>query len=593
MPQSTSVITPNLGLYLGRSKLGVPARALQEGLNFRVYKGKLSNLNMGWVRFGDFTLNGPVMKIDNVLHRDGTEHLLFVTTKDIYRYNVNSEVVTFLTPTYITGTAAASGVDVTGTTTTWDADDIKSGDFISFGANDEDDPAASWFEIDSVTNDTALVLAETAGTVVDGPYTIRRTFTGGMLDSWNSAIFYNAAGAADEWWATNGVDSIVRWQSTENIAEQMESTLGFKAKTLSVYANMMIYGNITQGGTEKPTDIINSNAGDPSDVSGGLSEQFKVHGNVGEIYNMTPIGDALAIYSRFNVTLAQFINGIDIFAFRQVISNQGAIGFKAVADFGDTHQFVGSDGLYSFDGVTVRDVGEHVWRDVIYGIKPNNRTMTFNMFNDVYGELIWVVPQNIDPTDSPTIAYTEHYLEETGTQDKKFPFSKREFPFTAIGNFTRQATLTWDLISTTWAETNFRWNDQFFSVAFPFILVGDENGKIYTLNGAQTQDGVDAVSYVTFGRKALWDGRMRGLLTRVYPFALPGTTTLDVTVQMADQGEQVALITDTQSFNATDSAAFFTAHYRRGRFFEVKFGSDAEPWEISGYDYDKRQGGLR
>lgn len=591
MATSTSVITPNLGLYLGRSTLGIPSRALQDGNNFRVLKGKLSNLNMGWSRFSDFTLDGPVLLIEDIFLRNGDEHLLFATDKSIYIYDANNDEVMFLSPRYETGTAAASGTAVSGTTTLWNAN-AKAGDFIAFGADGITDPAATWYEIDHVTNDTALVLTSTAGTVVNGDYTIRKTFTGDSLDVWVTDMFYNAGGSGDEWWATNGVDDIIRWDGTSDQVEVM-SALGFKAKVLGVYANMMIFANLIQAGISKPADIINSNPGTPDDVSGGISGQFKVHGNFGEIYNLTPVGDALAIYSRYTVTVTQVTGNDTVFAFRQVISNQGAAGFKAVADFGDYHQFVGSDGLYAFDGVQVRDIGEHVWRNVIAGIKPQNRPFIYNIFNDVFGELIWVVPLTTDPTDSPQIAYTEHYLEETGLSDKKLPFSKREFPFTSAGTFTRQQTLTWDQIADTWQDMNFRWNDQFFSVAFPFILVGDEDGKVYTLNTTQSKDGVGMDSFVKFGRRPMWDGRIRGLLTRVFPYAVSGTTNLDVTIHMADAGEHAAVIDDTKTFDATSLTQHYTAHYRRGRFYAIEFGSDGDPWEISGYDIDKKPGGSR
>lgn len=589
---SSAVLQPNLGLFLGRAHLGLPTRAVADGNNFRVSHGKLNNINLGWARLGAFTLNGPVVLIDNFHLRDGTENVILATLKDLYLLDVSDNTVVFLSPRYETGTAAASGTAVTGTGTNWDPE-AKAGDYIHFGTAGQTDPDATWYEIASRTNDTALVLTATAGTVVDGPYTIRKTFTGEADHVWSTDVFYNASPSnEDEWWATNGVDDVVRWNGTDDQVEVM-SSLGFKAKVLGVYSNMMIFANLIQGGTQKPTDIINSNTGEPQNVSSGLSEQFKVHGNFGQIYKLNTLGDALAIYSRFTVTLAQFVGGDAVFAFRQVISNQGPIGWRAVADFGDYHQFVGTDGLYDFDGVTIRELGKHVFKEVLLNLKPANQALAYHAFNDVNAELIWSIPQTSDASDdAPSIAYTEHYLEDTGVQGH-IPFARRDFPFTSIGSYTRQDTLTWDQLTATWASYNFHWNNQFFSVAFPLIITGDADGKVYTINGSQTQDGTDMESNVIFGRRPVFDGRTRGLITRVYPFATNETGEVDVTLHMSDAGEADESISDIQTFDAQETVPHFTTHYRRGRFYAVEFGSTGEPWEISGYDLDRRPGGKR
>jgi hypothetical protein len=87
---------------------------------------------------------------------------------------------------------------------------------------------------------------------------------------------------------------------------------------------------------------------------------------------------------------------------------------------------------------------------------------------------------------------------------------------------------------------------------------------------------------------------MRGLLTRVYPFAEQLNEDLDVTVYMMDHASGPATITDTQVFETElPEGQHFTTHYRRGRFFETEFGTDGEAWSLSGYDVDIRAGGTR
>jgi len=503
MAKSRAVINPNLGLYTDRANIALDRRMLQDGFNFRIKEGRPSNLNLGWTRFEpDITLNGPVRLIDNFFIRGATEKLIFGTDTDLYVYDAAGHTVDFITPQYDAGTAAASGTAVTGTGTDWDPN-VKAGDEIHFGDANFTDPLGTWFLILTRNSDTSLTLTTSAGTVADGPYTIRKKFTGDACDIWVTDTFVNASPSTeDEWWATNGTDTIVRWNGTDLTVEEMSGSLGFTCKVLRVYSNMLIFGNLTQGGTVLPTDIINSNVGEPQNVTSGLSEQFKVHGGIDPIANMLPIGDTLTIYSGLEfagrLTVAQFVGDPLIFTFRHAVTAIGPIAVKALADYGDYHTFIGHDSQYQFDGATAKETSRQVWRDFIRQQDPVRTCKTFAFFDDENGDLIWVMPSTVDPgsgdeASPPSRAVGEHYLEEVG--DHEHPHSLRRFAFTAQGYFTQASGLTWDQLTEAWNSYNFSWNDKFFFAAFPLILVGDSDGKIYTLNTSQDGDGVALPSF--------------------------------------------------------------------------------------------------
>lgn len=597
--KSTAVLNPNLGLYLDRARIALSPRMLSDGLNFRVKGGRLSNLNMGWNRFGTFQLNGPVTLIQNFIKRDATESLIFATLTDIYKY-VSSTTVTYLTPRYETGTVSRAGNVLTGGGgANFVTAGIKAGDQITFGTAGVVSTSAVW---DTITAGGANPTTTGTGVVVAGPYTIRKRFTGALANIWQTAIFVNASPSNnDELWITNGLDNIVRWDGTATQVEVM-SALGFTAKALVVYSNMMIFLNLIQGGTAKPTDMINSNPGEPQNVTTGLSEQFKVHGNVDAILRGETIGDNLAIYSYSDggvITLAQFVGDPLVFAFRQVAKGTGPLGGKAVANFGNYHEILANDSQYFFDGATVKAVNKHIWREVLRTQDPTRVRFAYAHFDEENADLIWVVPLTTDPaiggTGAPATAYSEHYLEEPGP-NLPTPFSKRDFPFTATGYYRRQAGITWDQLTASWSTYNFRWNDRFFFSAFPFSLGGNDVGKIYTINTSQDADGVALSSYVRFGRRAISDGRMKGLLTRVYPILTTFSSNVFVIALMSDAADAEWTIIDTQTFNQSQAeGAHFSTHYRRGRFFEIQFGTlgPSQPWEVAGYDFDVRRGGRR
>lgn len=605
MAKSTAVVEPNFGIYYDRPPIALSERMLSDGLGFRVKEGKLSNLNVGWVRFeSGITLNGAVLLITDFLRRDGTDTLVFATKKDIYQYRPGTHDVRFITPSYVTGTASAAATAVTGIGTLWNTGtptNAKAGDEISFGSAARTDPAATWFVIQSVNSDTSITLTATAGVVGAGPYTIRKLRSGDEGDVWVDDTFVNAGPSnEDQLWMTNGgIQPPVLWNGATTFAVQQDA-LGFTCKTLKVFSNMMIYGNLVQGGTAKPTDIINSDVGTPANVSSGLSEQFKVHGNPDQIMQMIPLGENLAIYSRFTVTVAQFIGDPLIFQFRNVINGVGSIARKSVADFGNYHEFLGRGTQYRFDGATVVEANKQVWRNMLRTQDPTRRERIYAHFDEEQGDLFWSIPLTTDSgsgteTNPPTKAVVEEYLEEVPAQTP-IPSAIRSFPFTAAGYYTKNLGTTWDTLTNAWSSYNFRWNDSFFFSAFPISLVGDQSGKLYQVNAAQDGDGAALQSFVRFGRRATGSGRERNMVSRIYPYLTHLNTAINVTLRMTDDAMANPVITDVQSFSQLiPQEGHFTTHYRRGRYMEVEFGTagPAQPWELSGYDFDIKPGGSR
>ncbi len=612
MPVSTAVTLPNLGLYLDRHALYVPGRALQDGLNFRVKEGGLDNLNLGYTRFGAFTLDSDVLLIDNFIDRVGNETLIFGTAVNLYAYDPTPDTVRFINPIYAVGTvdvSAANPAVVTQDTGAilWNtAPVVRNGDQISFGSATETATTATWYTVDTVDSDTQITLtgAVTGAPLTAQAYTIRRVFTGDNLNIWSTATFVNAGGVEDRWYATNGLDLIVHWDGSDNGATQMTGISITTAKVLVVHANMMIYLNVVQSGASLTTTIVNSDIGDPGDTSSGLSEQFVIHGGTAPIIAAETLGDNLVIYSRStangNVTQAQFVGAPDIFVLRQAMAGVGPISARVVADFGDFHEFLGPDSQYRFDGVSVVETNLHVWRDVVRQLDPERQLLAFNHFDEENGDLIWAIPivtdlGSGDNTEGPEFAWVKHYLEDLG-EGLPTPHSKRTFPFTASGYYTRQDALTWDEISDTWADVQFRWNDKFFALGFPLNMVGDEAGKIYTINTEQDADGAALNSFVRFGRRALGDTRMRGLLTRVYPFTTFFLNDIDVTLRRFESAGGNVETTTVFTYDQEQAPEeHFVSVFRRSRFYDLQFGTAGpnEPWRLLGYDTDVKPGGRR
>lgn len=607
MAKGNEVLSPNFGLYLDRPLLSVPPRGLSDGYNFRIQDGKVSNLNLGWIPFESFTLNGPVLLITSFLPvtQGLPAQLIFGTRYDLYLYSPNTHSLQYLTPRYAIGSiTSVAGTAVTGTGSSWTnaTAHIRAGDEIVFGNGAAVQQSDTWYTIDHVVDDTHLVLTTAAPAFgPNGAYTIRRKFSGGDATQWSTATYVRGPTGRDTWWATNGVDNIVSWDTVNTYADDEFTGLvmGFKAKQLFVFSNMMIFGNVSVGGALKGTDIINSDVGDPKNVATGLFSEFKVHSGSDEILTMGQLGSNMVIYSKNHVVQAQFIGSPAILAFRTMGTHVGPVSSRAVADYGNYHEFLGRDSQYIFDGVNITELSPHVWKEVLRTQDPLRIGSTYNHFDLENRQVLWVVPLTTDPgsstiTSPAATAYVEHYLEQVPPYTPR-PYSRRAFPFTASGFYTKQSVTTWNQLGA-WNTLNYRWNDQFFFKDFPFSLVGDAAGKLWQLNASQDANGVVLPSFVKFGRRPTVDGKARGLVTRVYPWVTSFNTPVLVSVNLTDFGAKEGVIHDTQSFDQTmPEGAHFTNHYRRGRYVEIGFSTIAasQPWELHGFDMDIKPGGRR
>lgn len=472
----------------------VPNRALVDGDGFRIRDGVLTNANVGRVPYTTKILNGAVVLIDTFFLRGGAQVITLGTPTDLYQYDDSSDTITYITPVYVTGTASASGTTVTGSGTLWDtAPNVRKnalpGDEISFGANDENDPDATWYEIETVDSDTQLTLTASAGTVGSGTYTLRRRFGGDVFDYWRAETFPDAQPDDEDLWiATNGgVDYPIQWNGTDDFCT-LRDDIGFRAKELIRKWNQMLFFNITlDSGEAKPTTVRTSSFTKPFDytISEGSAELDILNG-VDPIVGVYSLGDALAVYGERSVTLQTFTNSTVQYLFRLAISGLGPITGRAVADFGDFHRFRAADGEYEFDGVSIREVGSHLWNGVIPSEDPVRTTLINAHFDEENRELLWIVPRTVDEnasngTAQPERAFAEHYAEDVGDRTP-VPYSTRKIKCTATGFAEKLTSLRFSDINEPWSAQNFRWNERVFKSNFPINIIGDENGNLYELN---------------------------------------------------------------------------------------------------------------
>lgn len=599
-PHSHEVLIPNLGLYLDRPNIAVPKGGMTACKNVRVKNGRVSNYNMGWEKFFADQLNGQVLLIDQFFTRDGSQYLIFGTRYDLYYWD-DTDLV-FITPIYNTGTVQITDGTkiVTGSGTLWDTakatgsgNNAMSGYEIAFGASDENDPAATWYEIDTVDSDTQITLTEnhSGGAGPGASYTIRQKFTGDDLDIWSSETFPDAQPAdEDMWYATNGVvDEMVKWNGTDDTCSWYDP--GFTCRVLSRYKNMMLYGDIIESGERKNATIKNSAIANPEQLSGDEAGEFEASDGIDTIRALFLLGDTMVAYHDRSVNLIQYVGTPLNFVIRTAVPGIGVMSGRGVTDFGDFHEFLAYDSCYSFDGVGIQEVGSHVLREALRMIDPNRPDKLLSHIDEENGDIHWVIPLTTDGEGDeigPKMSFTSHYLEDVPSKFET-PMTYRDLPATATGFYQRSDTLRFDDLTEGFDDYQFRWNDRFFAASFPYNLFGDENGYVYILGTADDQDGGEIESYARFSRLALGDGKYKGLVHRIEPFAArkAGASSYDLGVLLwvTDQLDGDLTLAKQMDYDLTHAGNRFVSPRKIGRYGEVEFATTGtnRTWEISGY----------
>lgn len=615
---------PILGVYLNRPSLDIDPRALDDCLNVRIRDGKIRNEGLGWENFPQFASDAnrinlddkQVTLIDEYRSRAGSTTVIMANKTDVFKFNPGAgppATVTYMTPRYAAGSAeviAGPTTTVTGTGTLWKTakvtapvtlgygDNVRPGDFISFGDAAEVELTATWHEIASITDDTHLELVASTATVADGDYTIRQTFTGTVDDLWLTATFENAQDASpvgsDVYYVTNGKEMM----SWNGVATEFSFFFpGFIGRGIIKTKGVLAFWNLLEAGQEKPGQVAYSEISKPNNFSTNGAGRIEPTDGVRDLKIIKPIGDQFACYFHGDIVMMQFVDAPLFFIARVAVPGVGVIAPRAMMDFGDFHEFLSTDAAYRFDGVTIEESMSQVFRSVLRGVAPNRVKRAYAYIDEENAEVIWSVPLTTDGQGAeqpPKKAFVEHYIEDVGP-NLPTPMTIREFEFTAIGTFEASSSLKFeDFPATAFNATALTWGSRELSASFPFQIAGDDNGDIYILNTVNTRNGVGFDSFVTFPRVALADGNFKGLVERIEPFA--GTRggasgyKLIVFLNVFDTPDGDRKDAHLLNFDITQAGLRYVPVRKSGRYGSIAFGTfkilQAEastPWDLEGY----------
>jgi hypothetical protein len=519
------VLNPNLGLYLDRSPISMPDRAMSSCLNCRVRNGEITNERIGYASWLSASqLPDPITMVDNFRQRSGTSYLMIGTKRDVCFYNSVQERLDFLNGLYDTGTATISAGPATTVLGAGGADfvasGIKAGDYLHFDDASYRNAEGDWYEVDSVTDATHLELVSfDGGAKVGVDYTIRVSLTATDVHSW-SAVEFPAAQPANEdtWYGTNGTE-VVKWNGVSS-GYTIVTGLGFTCRMLAYYKNMLHYGDITVGGERRATSIRSSDVAQPEVMSGGTSAEVSVVNGTDRLMRLEILGDHLVCLAERSVNVIEFVGDPIGYTIRTALQGIGPFSERLVVNHGDYIEFVAHDRAYRFDGVGKSEMGSQVFRELLRTTDPTRAYQSHAYRDEEEGEVLWVIAATTDTSGFPETSYAEHYIEPVGSRDPT-PFTSRQLPSTAMGSWTSSGVKLFNSFSG--AENDFsvqtiRWDDRSLADDAPITVFGDKDGKLYILNSGQTRAGAALWSIFSLGRQVAIDGQIRGLIRTYEPY---------------------------------------------------------------------------
>mgnify|MGYP001809724275 CR=1 FL=1 len=291
-------------------------------------------------------------------------------------------------------------------------------------------------------------------------------------------------------YATNGKNKPRRWDGAAATFEDMPCNLsGFvTCKSIAVYADSLVIGNITSAGAE-PQTVAWSDTAAFGNFTSGASGSALLPDARGAILRLEPLGDRLVIYAEDSIGVATYIGPPVYFAFETLVTDTRLLSGQAVCNAGLVHFYAGRENVYAFDGTRViRPVGDPIrplYRDAL-ALDQAARTFAFHDAND--NRAWFVIPTSA--TASRVFVYE---------YDRSNPWAGRwavhdyaEYP-SSMGYFQRSGSATWDSLTGSWAAWAGTWGSLSTRAGFPVLAMG-VRGFVRWFEDSASSDGGTSVT---------------------------------------------------------------------------------------------------
>lgn len=272
---------------------------------------------------------------------------------------------------------------------------------------------------------------------------------------------------------TNGVDKVKKY---DPVGGGSVTDLGGLAavsvdtcRTLAIFNNSLFLGFTTEGGSNKPQRVRNSQVGNYELWTGGVAGFEDFFDREDAVIRLEPLGPFLIAYRRKSIRRGEWTNDPDdIVDWNTTVPDKGVVSHDAVVPVDTSHICVDVDDIYryraGFDAESLAGRLFHRLFGIDSAIRPERFNRLFAVHVDGLREVFIFWPDQSD--DFPT-----------NVARLKLPsgsWTLRRFPeeISGWGEFDGTASRTWLDVSGTWAQQNATWSGSLVLASAPSLLLG-------------------------------------------------------------------------------------------------------------------------
>jgi hypothetical protein len=275
---------------------------------------------------------------------------------------------------------------------------------------------------------------------------------------------------------TNGIDAPTKVTSGATHAALTLNLVAGAITTCEVviaFKDHMLFMNNTENGGDAPQRVTWTNIGSITDLTAGTSGFQDMIEDESWVVGAAMLSDnEIAIYKERSVIQCTWVGGQTPFRFRTVLTGSGAVNKDCITETGGGHSVFGPDVTYIYKGTSEIEIVDDDIKRTMYGrLDGAYVDRAFLMYVEEDDELqIWIPVAQTTPDEG----YTLDVIADVWYQKKR--------NISGYGYYQAQSSITiGDLVGTI-GEQDWTFGSQLIKQYFPITLVGDVNGKVYSLD---------------------------------------------------------------------------------------------------------------
>ncbi len=480
---------------LGGQNTSRAARSIDSGespkTNGVVSNKGLLEIDTGYFKLGQTVRGDPRLSFDFKRQSGASENIL-VTDLTVYKHSSTNTAWEYLKGSAGTTLDAneASGQTIISVTATAG---FATSDFVGITLNDgtqHQSTIASIVAGVSITIDDALPSAADSGNAFIKALVLTGSAAAGQVDGCQVP--------SNDWFVfTNNADAPQRYDGTDIIdVPNLPSGGNFQARTCAVFGNYLMFGNTTEGGTNRRQRIRWPDTGDPTNWSTGNSGFVDLFDFQHPIVSIRLLGPYAVIYRTESVTRCELIDDTSssatIFNFDTVVNGDGALSVHSVSVLQDRHIVVGNTNIYEYRaGFELTPVGLEIYNDLFshegdldVGRKDEVLSIYIEELNDVF--------VFFPSSSSSKIDMYARIDIETGS----WFFRTLTDELSGVGKNTKQSSITWNDLVGPWTDQTYAWNSQTLLSGAPVLhLLSPTLNEVFEYDYSTPQDDGTAITY--------------------------------------------------------------------------------------------------